>query len=81
MNSFNFELAESEIKNKLADLLSGLKDFKFVITLVLELKTIQSDDKSIYNTFYSNSKAETIINDDVFESIYTTIISNIQKNI
>ena len=81
MSSFNFELAESEIKNKLADLLSGLKDFKFVITLVLELKTIQSDDKSIYNTFYSNSKAETIINDDVFESIYTTIISNIQKNI
>ena len=81
MNSFNFELAESAIKNKLADLLSGLKDFKFVITLVLELKTIQSDDKSIYNTFYSNSKAETIINDDVFESIYTTIISNIQKNI
>ena len=81
MNSFNFELAESAIKNELADLLSGLKDFKFVITLVLELKTIQSDDKSIYNTFYSNSKAETIINDDVFESIYTTIISNIQKNI
>ena len=81
MNSFNSELAESAIKNKLADLLSGLKDFKFIITLVLELKTIQSDDKSIYNTFYSNSKAETIINDDVFESIYTTIISNIQKNI
>ena len=81
MNSFNSELAESAIKNKLADLLWGLKDFKFIITLVLELKTIQSDDKSIYNTFYSNSKAETIINDDVFESIYTTIISNIQKNI
>ena len=79
MNSFNSKLAESAIKNKLADLLSGLKDFKFIITLVLELKTIQSDDKSIYNTFYSNSKAETIINDDVFESIYTTIISNIQK--
>ena len=34
-------------------------------------------------TFYSNSKAETIIYeskiDDVFESIYTPIISNIQK--
>ena len=34
--------------------------------------------------FYSNSKAEIIINesdiDYVFESIYTTIISNIQKS-
>ena len=33
--------------------------------------------------FYSPSKAEKIINesdiDDVFESVYTTIISNIQK--
>ena len=36
-----------------------------------------------YETFYSSSKAEIIINksdsDDVFQSIYTTIISNIQK--
>ena len=39
--------------------------------------------KRKYGTFYSHSKAETIIGesdvDDVFESIYTTIISNIQK--
>ena len=39
----------------------------------------------MYNTFYSNSKAETIINeiviDDAFESIYSTIISNIQKSL
>ena len=45
---------------------------------------MESDDKTKYDTFYSNSKAETIINereidDDVFKSIYTTIISNIQK--
>ena len=36
-----------------------------------------------YTTFYFNSKAETNINEsnivDVFESVYTTIISNIQK--
>ena len=36
-------------------------------------------------TFYSHSKAETITNesdiDDVFESIYTTIISSIQKSL
>ena len=35
--------------------------------------------------FYLNSKSETIINqndiDGVFESVYTTIISNIQKSI
>ena len=51
--------------------------------LVLEFKKIESDDKAKYDTFYSNSKAGTIINesniDDLFESIYTTIISIIQK--
>ena len=44
---------------------------------------MESDDKTKYNTFYSNSKVETIVKesatDDVFESIYTTIISNIKK--
>ena len=38
-------------------------------------KKIESDDKTKYGTFCSNSKADTIINesdtDDVFESIYT----------
>ena len=52
-------------------------------TLVLVFKNIESDDKTKNDTFYSNSKAEIIINksdiDDVFQSIYTTIISNIQK--
>ena len=37
-----------------------------------------------YSNLYSNSKAETITNendiDDVFESIYSTIISNMQKS-
>ena len=37
----------------------------------------------MYGTFYSHSKEETIINerdiDDVFETIYTTILSNILK--
>ena len=47
-------------------------------TLVSVLKKIEIDDKTKYYTFYSNSKAEIIINesdtDDAFESIYTTII-------
>ena len=51
-------------------------------TLALVFKKIESEDKTDYETFYSNTKAEIIINnsdiDDVFRSIYTTIISNIE---
>ena len=51
-------------------------------TLVLVFKKIESEDKTKYDTFYLNSKMEIIISesdiDDAFESIYTTIISNIQ---
>ena len=54
-------------------------------TLVLVFKRIERQDKIKYYTFYSNSKAEIIINegdtDDLFKSIYTTIISNIQKSL
>ena len=73
------------MENKLIDSLSGLRGFNFAATIVLEFKKRQSYDKTLYSTFYSNSKAETIINesdiDDVFESIYSTIISNIQKSL
>ena len=52
-----------------------------MITLVLVLEKIESDYKAIYEPFYSQSKAETIINEsvinDLFKSIYTTIVSNI----
>ena len=54
-------------------------------TLVLVLKKIEGDDKTKYDSFYSRSKAETITNesdiDDVFESIYNVITSNIQKSL
>ena len=37
-----------------------------------------------YNTFYLNSKVKTVINlsdiDDIFQSIYSTVILNIQKH-
>ena len=53
--------------------------------LVLVLKKIESADKTKYDTFYSHSKSETFINEsdinDAFKSIYTTIISNIQKSL
>ena len=62
--------------------MTELKRFKFVTVLVLVFKKIESDDKTNYGTLYSNSKAEIIVNQsdiyDVFQSIYTTIISNMQ---
>ena len=52
-------------------------------TLVHVLKKIESEDKTKSDNFYSSSKAGIIMNesdiDDEFESIYSTIISKIQK--
>ena len=87
LNSFNLELqlrgTESAIKSKLIDLLTQVKGFKFVITLILMFEKIESEDKTKYDTFCSNSKVKIIVNEsdinDLCESIYTTIISNIQK--
>ena len=74
---------ESATERKLKQLLSELRGFKLVATPALVLKNIESEDKTKYDTFYLHSKAERIINesdiDDVFKSIYTTIISNIHK--
>ena len=46
-------------------------------------KKTESEEKTKHKTFYSNSKAEIILNeieiDDVFKLIYTTFISNIQN--
>ena len=89
MNSFNPELqlkdTESGIKSKLIKLLTQLKGFKFMTTLVLVFKKIESKDKTKYDDFYSSSKAEIINNesstDDVFKSIYATITTNIQKSL
>lgn len=86
---FNPELqlnnAESASKNILIDLLSQLRGFKFVIALALEFKKIKGDDETKYSAFYSNSKAKPVINendiDNVFESIFVTIISNISKRL
>ena len=65
--------------------MTQLKGFKFVTTLVLVFKKIESEDKTKYNNFYSSSKVQIIINesdiDDVFKSIYNTITTNIQKSL
>ena len=54
-------------------------------TLILVLKKIKSEDRTKCDIFYSNSKGEIIINEsdiyDVFESIYTAIVSNKQKSL
>ena len=67
------------------DLLTELRGFKFVATLVLVFKKIESKYNTKYDTFYSNSKAEIIINeidiDDVVKSIYITVTSNMQKSL
>ena len=79
------KISEFAIKNKPKYLLSELRGFKFVTTLVLGFKRIESDHPTKYITFYSKSKAETIIDerdiDDEFESIYNPIMSNIQKSL
>ena len=60
LNSFNLELqikdAESWIKSNLIELLTQLRAFKFVARLVLVFKKIDSEDKTKYDNFYSNSK-------------------------
>ena len=54
-------------------------------TLVSVFKKIERDDKTKFDNFYSSSKAEIIINesdiDEVFDSSYSTVISNIQKSL
>ena len=88
LNYFDPEIqlkdTESTIKIRLNKLLTKLWGFKFVTSPVLVLKKIESEDKTKCDTFYSHSKAKTIINQsaidyNVFKSIYTTVISSIQN--
>ena len=67
------------------ELLTRLKGFKLVATLVLVFQKIERKSKTKYDSFYSSSKAEIIINesdtDDIFKPIFTTVITNIQKSL
>ena len=53
--------------------------------LVLVFRKIESEDNTKFDKFYSNLKAEIVTNesdiDNVFQSIYTTILTNIQKSL
>ena len=44
-------------------MLTELKGFKFIATLVLVFKKKEIEDKTKYDTFCSNSKAEIMINE------------------
>lgn len=89
LNSINLDLQLKDtayaIRNKLIALLKELKGFKFMTALVLQFKKIENDYKRTYDTFYSNSKVETITYEnninDVFESFYSKIASNIHRAI
>ena len=44
--------------------MTQFKGFKFMTALVLVIKTIESEGKTKYDNFYSNSKAEIIISEN-----------------
>ena len=50
--------------------MTELRVFKFITTLVLVFKKIESEDKTKYDTFYSNLKTEIIINENDFDDVF-----------
>ena len=63
--------------------MSRLIGFKFETTLVLGFQKIERDNKTKNDTFYLTSKVGIVIdksdNDDIFESIFNTNISNLYE--
>ena len=55
------------------ELLTQLRDFKFVKTLVLVFKKIESKDKTKYGNFYLSPKAETIINESDIINVFLSM--------
>ena len=83
--NYNLKILNLQLKINLKKSLTESRELKFVTTLVLVFKKIECDDETKYDTFCSNSKAEIIVNEsdinDVFQSIYSIIMSNIQKSL
>ena len=79
------KITEFVIRSKMKELLAELKGFTFEITLFFLFRKIEIGHERKYCTFYSLWKTETIINDcnidAEFESVYTTMISTIQKSL
>ena len=79
--NYNLKVLILQLK-KLKKVLTELRELKFVTSLVLVFTKIESDDDTNYNTFYSDSNADIIIDesDIVFDSIYNKVILN-KKNL
>ena len=75
-NVLGYVLAKNTI-----DLLTQSKDFKFVTTTVLVFIKTESDNKTKYDTFYSQSKAEALINECDIENIFQSIYSTVQTGL
>ena len=58
------------MKSMLTDLLSQLKGFRFVTTLVLVFKKIENEVKTKYDNFYSSLKAKLIINESDIDVVF-----------
>ena len=50
--NYNLKILNLKIKSKLIELLTQLKGFKFITTLVLVFKKMESEDKTKYDTFF-----------------------------
>ena len=65
VKAFNPELqlkdTESAIKNKLIDFLTQLNCFKFVTTLAIVFKKIESDDKTKQGLFIQHQKQKQLL--------------------
>ena len=74
-------MLDLQVKNKLKKILPQLRGFKFVRTLVLVFTKNDSEDKTKYDTFYSHSKAETIINESDIDGVFILQLYQTYKNI
>ena len=61
------------------DLLYEIREFKFVTTLVLMFKKIESDDKTKLSTVYSNLKTGAIINESNIYDIFNQFILRLHQ--
>ena len=63
--------------------MNELREYKFVLILVLRFPKTINEDEIKYSTFYSNSEAETITQstniDGAFKSTYSPIMTKISK--
>ena len=85
MNSFNPHLKDSEstIRNKLKDLLTELRGFKFVTALVVEFDKDELMLQQNTPSFVLTQRRKQLLMKPtlmiLFELMYTAIISNIQN--